>query len=300
MKNTYSILDRIGNTPLVEIKKLNPYRSRVRIFAKLEGFNPGGSVKDRPASNIIQRAEEKGLLNKNKILLDASSGNTAIAYAMISAVKGYRAELCMPSNVSVERIKILKAYGAKLIETDALKGPDGAIVKANELAQANPDKYFYGNQYNNPANPEAHRLTTSQEILEQTDGQVTHFVAGIGTGGTIMGTGEGLKKANSRIQIFAAEPDAPLHGLEGLKHMASSIVPGIYQESRLDGKIPIPTETAYDTVKQLSQKEGLLVGLSSGGALYAALELAKKLDSGWIVTVFPDGGDRYLSIDVWD
>lgn len=295
-----SVLDLIGETPLVEIRKITEGLSRgVRIYAKLEGFNPGGSVKDRPALKMIQAGIESGKLVSGKTILDSTSGNTGIALAMIGTVLGYPVELVLPSNVSSERKRIISAFGAKVTYSDPLEGSDGAIRLCRQVLEENPEKYFKPDQYFNPFNPQAHYETTGPEIYRQTRGGVTHFIAGIGTGGTIMGTGRFLKEKNSKIRIIAVEPDDALHGLEGLKHMASSIVPGIYQEEELDEKIPVSTDDAYAMVYRLSQEEGILVGQSSGAAMYAALRIARKLRSGTLVTVFPDFGDKYLSTNLW-
>ncbi len=295
-----SVLELVGNTPLVKINNLTKHLQNVEIYAKLEAYNPGGSVKDRPALRMVEEAESSGELTHDKVILDSTSGNTGIAYAWIGAIKGYKVELVMPLNVSEERKRIVGAFGAKITFSDPLEGSDGAILEARRLLKENPKKYFKPDQYNNPANTNAHYLTTGREIFEQTNGSVTHFIATIGTGGTIMGTGKRLKEFNSQIQVIAAEPEYPLHGIEGLKHMASSIVPDIYHEDQLDGKIPIPTEEAYDMSKRLALEEGLFMGQSSGAAMWGALELAKRLDEGLIVTVFPDGGDKYLSTVLWD
>ena len=275
-------------------------RPGVSIYAKLEGYNPGGSVKDRPALRMVEDAEKRGTLTKDKIMLDSTSGNTGIAYAWICAVKGYKADLVVPSNVSEERKKILKAFGANVIFSDPLEGSDGAIRLAWKLYVDNPEKYCKLDQYNNPSNTHAHYDTTGPEIIDQTGGKVTHFVATIGTGGTIMGTGRRLKSFRNDIKVIAVEPDDPLHGIEGLKHMESSIVPGIYHEGELDQKVPAPTDEAYEMVKQLAAEEGLLVGQSSGAAMWAAMEVAKELDEGMVVVIFPDGGDKYLSTRLWD
>ncbi len=299
-KHKYSVLELVGNTPLVRINRLTSHLKNIEIYAKLEGYNPGGSVKDRPALQMVTDAENSGELTKDKTILDSTSGNTGIAYAWIGALKGYKVELVMPMNVSEERKRIIRAFGAKITFSDPLEGSDGAILESRKLLKENPEKYFKPDQYNNSANPKAHYLTTGKEIFEQTEGRVTHFIATIGTGGTIMGTGKRLKELNSAIQIIAAEPEFPLHGIEGLKHMASSIVPGIYYEERLDGKIPTPTEESYEMAKRLALEEGLFVGQSSGAAIWAALELAKNLDEGVIVAIFPDGGDKYLSTVLWD
>ncbi len=296
-----NVLGLVGNTPLVKITRLTAHLpSGVEIYAKIEGANPGGSVKDRPALWMIEDAERAGRLTKDKIILDSSSGNTGIAYAWIGAYKGYTVELVVPKNVSDERKKTLKAFGASVIFSDPLEGSDGAIRLAWKLYVENPEKYCKLDQYNNPSNPQAHFESTGPEIVDQTGGQVTHFLASIGTGGTIMGTGRYLKSFNKNIQVVAIEPDDPLHGLEGLKHMESSIVPGIYHEDQHDSKIPAPTEVSYDMAKRLAREEGLLVGQSSGAVMWAALELAKTLQKGLIVVIFPDGGDKYLSTRLWE
>jgi len=296
-----SVLELVGNTPLVRINNITKgLAPGVEIYAKLEGYNPGGSVKDRPALSMIEDAEQSGRLTKDKIILDSTSGNTGIAYAWIGAVKGYKVDLVVPQNVSSERKKILHAFGAEVIFSSPLEGSDGAIRLAWKLYVDNPDKYCKLDQYNNPSNPSAHYEHTGPEIIEQTGGKVTHFVASIGTGGTIMGTGRRLKEFNKDIQVVAIEPETAFHGLEGLKHMESSIVPGIYHEEELDSKIPAPTEESYDMAKRLAREEGLLVGQSSGAAMWGALKLAKTLKEGVIVVIFPDGGDKYLSTRLWE
>ncbi|OGP10195.1 MAG: cysteine synthase [Deltaproteobacteria bacterium GWA2_42_85] len=296
-----NIVEMVGNTPLIKINRLTEGLPKsVEIYAKLECYNPGGSVKDRAAKRMIEDAEKAGRLTKDKIILDSTSGNTGIAYAWIGAVKGYGVELVVPANVSEERKRILKAFGAKVVFSDPLEGSDGAIRLAWKLYVDNPEKYCKLDQYNNPSNPLSHYDTTGPEIIEQTNGRVTHFVASIGTSGTIMGTGRRLKEFNPAIQVIAVEPATPLHGLEGLKHMATSIVPGIYHEEKLDGKVPAPTEESYDMAKRLAREEGLFVGQSSGAAMWAGLQVAKKLKEGVIVILFPDGGDRYLSTRLWD
>jgi len=300
LKKIGSVLELIGDTPLLEVERLGAgLASGVKVFAKLEGFNPGGSVKDRPAWRMIQEGLREGKLHPGKTILDSTSGNTGIALAMIGAVLGYPVELVVPANVSNERKLIINAYGAKVTYSDAMEGSDGAIRLCREVLAANPEKYYKPDQYFNPMNPLAHYETTGPEIYRQTNGAITHFVAGIGTGGTIMGTGRYLKEINPEIQVIAVEPDDALHGLEGLKHMASSIVPGIYHEEQLDGKISVSTEDAYSMVYRLSQEEGVLVGQSSGAALFAALKLARKLRSGTVVTIFPDFGDKYLTTNLW-
>ncbi len=300
-KKVDSALDLIGDTPLVEIHKITEgiVPSRVRIFAKLEGFNPGGSVKDRPALRMVQEGIRTGKLRSGKTILDSTSGNTGIALALIGRILGYPVELIVPANVSVERKKIIYAYGAKVTYSDPLEGSDGAIRLCRQILDENPGKYFKPDQYFNPMNPQAHYDTTGPEIYRQTNQTITHFVAGIGTGGTVMGTGRYLKEMNPAIQVIAVEPDDALHGLEGLKHMASSIVPGIYHEEELDEKISVATDDAYAMVYRLSQEEGILVGQSSGAALFAVLKIARKLRSGTIVTLFPDFGDKYLTTNLW-
>ncbi|MFQ5737205.1 MAG: PLP-dependent cysteine synthase family protein [Thermodesulfobacteriota bacterium] len=296
-----SALDLVGNTPLVRINKITAgLPEGVEIYAKLEGYNPGGSVKDRAALSMIEDAEQSGRLTPDKIILDSTSGNTGIAYAWIGAVKGYKVDLVVPQNVSDERKKILHAFGAKVIYSSPLEGSDGAIRLAWKLYVDDPDRYCKLDQYNNPSNPLAHYRHTGPEIIEQTGGKITHFVASIGTGGTIMGTGRRMKEFSKDIRVVAVEPETAFHGLEGLKHMASSIVPGIYHEEDLDEKIAAPTEESYDMAKRLAREEGLLVGQSSGAAMWGALELAKRLDKGLIVVIFPDGGDKYLSTRLWE
>ena len=295
-----SVLHLIGNTPLLQVTKVTTGLSpRVQVFAKLEGFNPGGSVKDRPALRMIEEGLRTGALSPGKVILDSTSGNTGIALALTGAVLGYPVELIMPANVSVERKKIIAAYGAKMIFSSPLEGSDGAIRLCRQILHETPERYFKPDQYFNPANPLAHYETTGPEVWLQTQGRITHFVAGIGTGGTIMGTGRYLKERNARIRVVAVEPDDAFHGLEGLKHMASSIVPDIYHEEQLDGKIAVSTEDAYDTVYRLGREEGVLVGQSSGAALWAALKVARELDEGVVVTLFPDFGDKYLSTNLW-
>jgi cysteine synthase B len=271
----------------------------VRVWAKLEGFNPGGSVKDRPALRMVQEGLRTGALRPGKTIIDSTSGNTGIALAMIGAALGYPVELVVPGNASVERKRIMEAYGAKVIESDPLQGSDGAILLCREIIAAHGHRYFKPDQYSNEANPLAHFETTGPEIWEQTEGRVTHFLSAIGTSGTVMGVGRYLKQKNPAVQIVAVEPEDAFHGLEGLKHMASSIVPAIFKEHELDGKIPAPTEEAYDMVYRIGREEGLLVGQSSGAACWAAIELAKSLDSGDIVTIFCDFGDKYLSTNLW-
>ncbi len=295
-----SILDLVGNTPLVEIRRLRQgVSSRVRIFAKLEGLNPGGSVKDRPAVWMVRDGLRTGKLRPGKTIIDSTSGNTGIALALAGAALGYPVELVMPGNVSAERKKIVAAYGAKVTFSDPLEGSDGAIRLCRTIIADDPDRYFKPDQYFNPVNPQAHYESTGPEIWADTAGTVTHFVAGIGTGGTVMGTGRYLKERNPKIQVIAVEPDDAWHGIEGLKHMASSIVPGIYHEEELDRKISISTDAAYETVYRLGGEEGLVVGQSSGANMLAALQVAQELNEGVVVVIFCDFGDRYLSTSLW-
>jgi cysteine synthase B len=295
-----SIIDLVGHTPLLNVTALAPDLSpRVRLYAKLEGFNPGGSVKDRAALWMVRHGLATGALRPGRTILDSTSGNTGIALAMIGAAIGYPVTLVMPSNVSLERKRSISAFGAKTVFSSGMEGSDGAILLCRKLLAESPEHYFKPDQYNNPMNPQAHYDSTGPEIWEATQGQVTHFVASIGTGGTIMGTGRYLKERNPDIQVIAAEPDDALHGLEGLKHMATSIVPGIYHEEQLDQKVAVPTDAAYDLVYQLGAASGLVVGQSSGAALYAARTVARQLDAGLVVMIFPDFGGRYLSTNLW-
>jgi cysteine synthase B len=300
VRRVQSVLELIGNTPMLEIRALTRGLSpRVRILAKLEGYNPGGSLKDRAAHKMIRVGLEEGKLTPEKTILDSTSGNTGIALAMIGAALGYKVELVVPGNVSVERKRIIDAFGAKIIYSDPIEGSDGAIRLCREIFAQDPERYFKPDQYFNPANPLAHYETTGPEIERDTYGEVTHFLAGIGTGGTVMGAGRYLKEINPRIQVIAVEPDDALHGLEGLKHMASSIVPGVYHEEELDLKVSVSTEAAYDMVHRLGRGEGLLVGQSSGAVMHAALELGRSLKQGTIVAILPDFGDKYLSTNLW-
>jgi cysteine synthase B len=298
-----SVLDLIGRTPLLQLTRVTKgiVSERVRVFAKLEGFNPGGSVKDRPALRMIQEGLRTGALRPGRTIIDSTSGNTGIALAMIGAALRYPVELVMPSNVSTERKKVIAAYGARIIYSDPLEGSDGAIRLCRRILADDPDgtQYFKPDQYNNTANPLAHYESTGPEIWKQTAGTVTHFVAAIGTSGTVMGTGRYLKERRAEIQVVAVEPDDAWHGLEGLKHMASSIVPGIYHEDRLDRKISVSTEAAYDMVYRIAETEGLLVGQSSGAALVGALTVARELEEGTVVLIFCDWGERYLSTRLW-
>lgn len=294
-----SILDYIGNTPLFRFCGLTSEFKYAKIFAKAEYLNPGGSVKDRAALSMILTGERSGALTPEKTIIDSTSGNTGIAYAMIGAARGYKVLLVMPGNVSPERTAIVKMYGADVVLSDPLQGSDGAIMKAREIYDTDPEKYFKPDQYNNDANSLAHYNGTGPEIWNQTSGRVTHFLATIGTSGTLMGTSRYLKEMNPNICTVAVEPDNPMHGIEGLKHMASSIKPGIYHEERHDEKIPVATEDAYDMQERLAKEEGVFVGFSAGAAVHAALELARELEAkkqeAVIVTILCDRGDRYLS-----
>lgn len=299
MEERVSLLTQIGNTPLVEIRKIFS-SNRIRIFAKLEWFNPGGSVKDRPAYNMICKGEESGDLTPDKIIVDSTSGNTGIAYAVIAAAKQYKLLLAMPANASIERKKILKAYGAELLLTDPLEGSDGAIRAVRELYHESPNQYFYPDQYSNDANWQAHYSTMAPEIFDQVQGEITHFVAGLGTSGTFVGTSRRLIELRSEIQTISFMPDSPFHGLEGLKHMPTSIVPKIYDPGLAQENLKISTEQSQQMVVRLAREEGLLAGLSSGAAMVAVLKVAENIDRGTIVTVFPDGADKYLSEEFWD
>lgn len=302
-KTRKSILELVGNTPLVKLDKSLPEDIKekpVEIYAKLEGYNPGGSVKDRPATRMILEAIQSGKLTKDKIILDATSGNTGIALAMVGTALGYKVELAMPSNVSEERKRIIKAFGAKIHYTDPLQSTDGAIIYVRELVEKYPDKYCYIDQYNNDANWKSHFYSTAVEIWHQTNQRVTHFIAGIGTGGTIMGTGRRLKIFNPDIQIIGVQPDSPFHGIEGLKYIETSIKPGIFDENRLDRTIFVGTDVAYERARSLAQKEGIFVGQSSGAAFEAAIKIAREIDEGVIVFVCPDGGEKYLTTALWE
>jgi cysteine synthase B len=299
-KAVNSILEQIGKTPLLRFVNITKELDRVSIYGKAEWFNPGGSVKDRPALRMIEEGERTTVLTRDKVILDSSSGNTGIAYALIGAVKGYRVELAVPRNVSQERKRILQAYGAHVIYTDPLAGSDGAIREAHRCYKDNPEKYFMPDQYNNPANWWAHYDTTGPEIIEQTKGHITHFVAGVGTSGTLMGTGRRLREFNPRIQIAAVLPAEDLHGIEGLKHMETAIVPGIWNEQFPDLRLAVRTEDAYTMARRLALEEGILVGQSGGAAVYAALQLARQITEGVIVTILPDAGDRYFSTGLWE
>lgn len=289
---------------MVQIRNIAAHLpENVRIHAKLERFNPGGSVKDRPALWMIRDGLAKGLLTKEKMILDSTSGNTGIALAMIGAAMNYRVRLVMPGNVSDERKRICRAFGADLIFSDPLEGSDGAIIEARRIYEAEPDRYFKPDQYNNPANPRAHEESTGPEIWRDTEGRVTHFIASLGTSGTMVGTGRFLKSVSPDVRVIAAEPDSPFHGIEGLKHIESSIVPGVYDETVHDEKIGIDTDVAYDYTQRLAAEEGILCGQSCGCALAAALKVAEReAEAGRaaeIVAIFPDGGEKYLSTPVF-
>ncbi len=286
----------IGSTPLIQLSRVTSDLSpSVQVLAKAEWFNPGGSVKARPALNIIRAALADGRLKSGKRLLDSTSGNMGIAYATFGASMGFPVTLTMPANVSSERINILRALGAELILTDALEGSDGAMRVAQQMALENPNRYFYAHQYNNPANWQAHYHSTGPEIVSQTDGQLTHFVAGLGTTGTLMGVGRYLHEYNPAIQVIAVQPESPFHGLEGLKHLSTSEQPGIFDPSLVDTTQSIVTEDAYHMVGRMAREEGIFVGISSGAAAVAALNVAAQLDQGVVVTIFPDAGYKYLS-----
>jgi cysteine synthase B len=295
-----ALIDMVGNTPLLRLERVARDVWPVEVYAKAEWFNPGGSVKDRPALNMILDGERTGRLTPEKTILDATSGNTGIAYAWIGAARGYPVKLALPKSASVERKRILTAYGAELVITDPGEGSDGAIREARRLYAEDPDRYFYPDQYNNPANWLAHYHGTGREIWEQTEGRITHFVAGLGTSGTFMGTARRLREYNPAIRVLSMQPASPLHGLEGLKHMETAIVPGIYDPALADEDLALETEEAYEMVRRLAAEEGLLVGVSAGAACAAALKVAGRLRYGVVVTVFPDSGDKYLSERFWD
>ncbi len=297
-----ALLQAVGNTPLLPLRRVTEGISpKVKIFAKAEWFNPGGSVKDRPAFNIIRSAVNDCLLLPGMRLLNSTSGNMGIAYATFGAALDIPVTLVLPSNASPERIAILRALGAELVLTDPLEGSDGSIRVARQMAQANPELYFYANQYDNPANWQAHYNTTGPEIIDQTGGAVTHFVAGLGTSGTLTGVAKYLREYNPQIRIVAAQPDSPFHGLEGLKHMPTAIQPGIFDPATPDQNLEISTEQAYKMVQRLVREEGYFAGISSGAAALAALQVARELDEGLVVTVFPDAGYKYLSDEkLWE
>ncbi|MFZ0544882.1 MAG: cysteine synthase family protein [Candidatus Promineifilaceae bacterium] len=294
---------QVGNTPLIQLKRIAEEAGlpeQVQLFAKAEWFNPSGSVKDRPALNIIRTAERQGRLKPDMTLMDSTSGNMGIAYAMLGAAHGYYVKIVLPQNASPERIAILRSYGAELIFTDPLEGSDGAIREVRRLAAESSDDVYYANQYNNPANWQAHYYTTANEIWEQTGRQVTHFVAGLGTSGTFVGTTRRLKELNPYIRCISFQPDSPFNGLEGLKHMATAIKPGIYDPYAADADVAVKTEAAYDMARQLARKEGLFAGISSAAAVVASVEVAQKLEKGVVVTILPDNGLKYLSERFWN
>ena len=295
-------IDRIGNTPLLRLARIGSELPGVEILGKAEWLNPGGSIKDRAASNIVAQARASGKLTSGKILLDSTSGNTGIAYAMIGAAQGFPVTLCMPENVSVERKRILHAYGANIIYTDPANGSDGAIRMARELAAKHPDLYYYADQYSNDANWQAHYHGTANEIWQQTEGRITHFVAMLGTSGTFVGTTRRLKELNPRVRCISLQPDSAFHGIEGTKHMASAIVPRIYDASLADADLGISTEDAYAMAKRLAREEGLLVGISAAAAVVGCLQLARQLkknERAVFVTILCDSGDKYLSERFW-
>jgi cysteine synthase B len=285
----------VGNTPLVRIHLFDAVNPGLQVYAKLEWFNPGGSVKDRAALAMIEDGERQGALVRGKTIIDSTSGNTGVAYAMVGAAKGYPVQLVMPENVSRERKELVLAYGAEPLYTDPMEGSDGAIRRCRAIVAADPDRYFYPDQYNNPANPQAHRSGTAREILRQAPGRPAYFVAGLGTTGTFVGTATGLKAAVPDVVAIAVQPQESFHGLEGLKHLPTAIVPGIWRPEVADEVWGAPTEPAYALVDRLAREEGLLAGHSSGAALWAIERLARRGERGIAVTVFPDGGDRYLS-----
>lgn len=294
-----SIFDFVGRTPLLDMSKYSP-NNTVKIFAKAEWTNPGLSVKDRPASRIIRKALEGGELTANRILLDSTSGNTGLAYALFGAALGIRVRLVVPENVSRFQKNLLRAYGPDVVWTAAQEGSDGAIRAARAIFAETPQRYFYADQYSNPENWKAHYYTTALEIWQQTHGAVTHFIAGLGTTGTFVGVGRRLRELNPATRLIAFQPDSPFHGLEGLKHLRSAMVPSIYDATIADNNLEIATEAAQHWVRTLARRDGLLIGLSAGAALEASRKIAKQLDAGIIVTIFPDGGQRYLEESFWD
>jgi cysteine synthase B len=293
-----NILETIGETPLVRINRLNIY-SEVEIFAKIEGANPGGSIKDRIALKMLTKAEEQGILTKDKTIIEPTSGNTGIALAMIGAIRGYKVEIVMSEAVSIERRKMIAAFGAKITLTDPKLGTDGAIVKAHKLVEENHEKYFMPDQFSNEANKLAHYESTAREIWEQSDGKIDFFVSALGTSGTLMGVGKYLKEKNPKIKIVSAHPVLG-HYIQGLKNMKEAIVPAIYDPTKIDETVMVETEAAYEMAREIARNEGIFVGMSSGAALYAALKIAKKYKKGRIVTIFPDRGEKYLSTKLFD
>lgn len=298
-RTSRSIVDLIGNTPLIRLSAFEQGLRNVELWAKAEWRNPGGSVKDRPAARMIADGERSGALTRDKIIIDATSGNTGIAYAMIGSARGYCVQLCVPENVTPERKRILRAFGADIVFTDSMEGSDGAILRVKAMYAADPDRYFYPDQYSNPGNWLSHYDTTAPEIIEQTEGRLTHFVAGLGTSGTFIGAGRRLCEFNPSIRLISVQPDSPLHGLEGLKHMATAIVPRIYDPTLADEDLGVATEEAFDLTRRLA-REGLFVGISSGANLAGALRVARQTSDAVIVVVFCDGGEKYLSERFWE
>lgn len=295
-----TLIEQIGNTPLLRLPQFPGVSPHVEVFAKAEWYNPGGSVKDRAALSMIREGERSGALTTGKTIIDATSGNTGIAYAMIGAALGYSVKLAVPSNAGSERKRILSAFGASVMYTDPLEGTDGAQLYVKKLVADHPDEYFYPDQYNNPANWQAHYRTTAIEIYKQSGNAVTHFVAGIGTSGTFVGTARRLKELNPAIRCISFQPDSPLHGLEGLKHLQTAMVPGIYDTKLADEHLEVSTGAAHEMARRLAKAEGILVGVSSAASVVAALQVAQCLVAGVVVTVFPDHGSRYLSERFWE
>jgi cysteine synthase B len=295
-----NVTELVGNTPLLELPSISAEVPGARILGKAEWYNPGGSVKDRPALWMIRDGEKSGALRPGKTILDATSGNTGIAYAWIGAALGYSVKLCMPKNASDERKKILRAYGVDFVLTDPGEGSDGAIREARRLYAEDPEKYFYPDQYSNPANPRSHYESTAPEIWVQTGGEVTSFVAGLGTSGTFMGTASRLKEYNPDVKLISFEPESPFHGLEGMKHMESAIVPPIYDPTIADENRYTSTEAAYEMVKRVAREEGVLIGISAGAAVATALQVAREIEQGVVVTILSDGADKYLSERFWE
>ena len=295
-----SVLDLVGNTPLIRLRRFERADGRVQLYAKAEWKNPGGSVKDRAAVAMVLDGERRGLLIPGRTILDATSGNTGIAYAMIGAARGYPVKLCMPENVTPERKRILRAYGAELVLTDPMEGSDGAIREVRRIYELDRERYYYPDQYSNPVNWQAHYNTTGPELLAQTDGAITHFVAGLGTSGTFMGTGRFLREHKPTVTLVSVQPETALHGLEGMKHMESAIVPAIYDATLADIDLRVGTEDSYILTRRLATEEGLLVGISSGAVLSASLKVASTIEDGLIVMIFSDGGEKYLSERFWE
>jgi cysteine synthase B len=295
-----SVLDLVGNTPLIRLRRFERADGRVQLYAKAEWKNPGGSVKDRAAVAMVLDGERRGLLIPGRTILDATSGNTGIAYAMIGAARGYPVKLCMPENVTPERKRILRAYGAELVLTDPMEGSDGAIREVRRIYELDRERYYYPDQYSNPVNWQAHYNTTGPELMAQTDGAITHFVAGLGTSGTFMGTGRYLRERKPTVTLVSVQPETALHGLEGMKHMESALVPAIYDATLADIDLRVGTEDSYILTRRLATEEGLLVGISSGAVLSASLKIASTIEDGLIVMIFSDGGEKYLSERFWE